>query len=259
MGWVVPAIIAGKGIIDYFSNRNKEKDNVRRARTQYDQYYSSPYYQALVGYLRQQWADHGMDARLGNQPGLLDSLLRQPRFDSNDPRYKIPGAGGRLGGAFMDAIAAYYTGQNTGGTTPVISQLLRGGSGGGNTAAAALYGSGAGSMSRPGSAGLFSGDGASAYPGGTAIGEGLPGGPAETPARLPAGPNYGPSVGAAMGTSSRGSADDADPYDAESILQGILQGQATPGSLFGGTPGQFDGSGAAYATPLRRALRVQGL
>lgn len=261
MGWVVPAIIAAKGVVDWFGNKRKENSNVRRGLLDYASYEVSPYRKAVNDYIRNYWTTHNLQDRVS--PELLESLLRQPAFDRNDPRYKIPGGGARLGGAFADAIAAYYKGKankENGIDDTDYSEFFRGGPGGGNAAATSLYGS-TGTMSRPGTSGLFSGDGD--YPAGTAIGEGLPGGQAPTPASLPAGPNYGPSVGNAMGTTSRAAppGTDADPYDAESILAGILRGDGTPGGLFGGTGGQFDGSGAAYAVPLRRALRgkTQGL
>ena len=147
MGWVTPAIIAGSGLVNWFANRNKEKNAIKQGQKDYDAYYHSPYMTAVNAYLRQYWGEHGLADKFGGNNALLDSLLTPRPFDPKNPKFKRPGAGAQLGGAFIDALAAHFAPKpeaDEGKTTSVLPS--------GRNYGSALYGSGGafGSSANPG-------------------------------------------------------------------------------------------------------------
>jgi hypothetical protein len=115
MGGILPVIIAAKGAIDWFRNKNKESDARDRARKEYEDYYNSPYIAAVNAHLRQYFTEHGFDTN------LLESLLKPRPFNESSKQFKNPGAGGAFAGALLDAFATKYKADQTRNENPDAS------------------------------------------------------------------------------------------------------------------------------------------
>jgi hypothetical protein len=206
---VAPIIAGATALFNFFANKDREQKNRDQARKQYDDYYQSPYVKALNGYIRQLWAEQGLDAKFGNQPGLLDSLLTPAPFDFRNPKYKIPGAGLKLGNAALDILASLYDPDKDG-------PLAKGKKVKSKKSTASVPGETV--RIAPGDDGMYGASGLLDLP---------PSPPSAPPALLPSGKNYGPAVSSAFGGGGGGGGAsapmaNADPYSADSILEQLL-------------------------------------
>jgi hypothetical protein len=157
MAWIGPAIMAGKAGIDYFKNKKNESSRLHQLQGAYNDRYHGPLAQAYRAYLTDYFNKNNLGERM---PGIsIESLVAPPKFDGTAA--KIPGAGGRLGGGVIDALAAYYGNTHPNGTGAAVkgaAGALLGGGGGGSAAPSfpggAQFPGGGGGM--PMSAPLFS-------------------------------------------------------------------------------------------------------
>lgn len=107
---ILTVIALGKSIYDFMHNKTLEKNALKQGRQRYNEYYSSPQVQAQYAYIRDYWAQHGLQAKAEamGRPNMLEELLRPAPFHEDNPAYKNAGAGGALANDVLNALKQQY-------------------------------------------------------------------------------------------------------------------------------------------------------